>query len=141
MDDISQEATGDQRRRMALLSLFAALAVGLAALGLYGLLSYLVGQRQREIGVRLALGATPGEILGLVVRGGMTLTLAGVALGIVGSLLAGRLILNLLYGVRSWEPDILAASATVLIAVAILGCYFPARRASQVDPMEALRIE
>jgi ABC-type antimicrobial peptide transport system permease subunit len=105
------------------------------------LLSYLVGQRQREIGVRLALGATPGEILGLVVRGGMTLTLAGVALGIAGSLLAGRLILNLLYGVRSWEPDILAASATVLIAVAILGCYFPARRASQVDPMEALRIE
>jgi len=141
MDDIAQEATGDQRRRMALLSLFAGLAVGLAALGLYGLLSYLVGQRQREIGVRLALGATPGEILGLVVRGGMTLTLVGVALGIAGSLLAGRLILNLLYGVRSWEPDILAVSATVLLAVAMLGCYFPARRASQVDPMEALRIE
>lgn len=141
MDDIAQEATGEQRRRMGLLTLFAGLAIGLAALGLYGLLSYLVGQRQREIGVRLALGATPGEILGLVVRGGMTLTLAGVFLGIVGSLLVSRMIVTLLFGVRPWEPNILFTSAAVLVGVAIVGCYFPARRASRVDPMEALRIE
>jgi predicted permease len=124
---------------VALLSVFGLLALGLASMGLYGILAYSVSQRKREIGVRMALGAARISVLGLILKQGMSLVLTGVLLGFGASVLVGRLLSSMLYGVRASDPISIAASGLVLIAVAMLACYLPARWASRVDPVIALR--
>ena len=132
----------EQPRFVAMLSgAFAVLALLLAAIGLYGVLAYTVTQRTTEIGVRMALGATASEVFRLVVGEGFRLTAAGLALGIAGSLAAGRLLTTMLFGVGPADPRILAGTAAALVAVAGLACVIPARRATRVDPMIALRAE
>jgi ABC-type antimicrobial peptide transport system permease subunit len=122
-----------------MLTVFGMLALGLASIGLYGILAYSVNQRQREIGVRMALGAARTSVLGLILKQGMSLVLTGVLLGFAASLLVGRLLSGMLYGLTAGDPVSVAASAIVLIAVALLACYLPARWASRVDPVVALR--
>ena len=125
----------------SLFTLFGALGVLLAAIGLYGVLSYGVSQRTQELGIRIALGAGRRRVLALVLRQGFQLTLAAVGLGVVGALAAGRAIASLLYGVSPYNPLVLLAVATILTCVALLASYLPARRATRVDPMVALRYE
>ena len=126
---------------MTLLTIFAGLAVTLAAIGLYGVMSYSVSQRTREIVIRMALGAQRAEVLKLIVKQGMTVTAIGVLLGIVASLGVTRLIANLLFGVSATDFATFLALSSVLLSVALLACWLPARRASGVDPMVALRAE
>jgi ABC-type antimicrobial peptide transport system permease subunit len=125
----------------SLFTLFGALGVLLAAIGLYGVLGYGVSQRTQEFGIRIALGAGRRRVLGLVLRQGLQLTLTALALGVVGALVAGRAIASLLYGVSPHNPLVLLAVATILTGVALLASYLPARRATRVDPMVALRYE
>jgi putative ABC transport system permease protein len=120
---------------------FALMALVLAAIGIYGVMAYVVAQRTTEIGVRMALGATPGEVFRLVVGDGVRITAVGVALGIGASLAMARSLTTLLFGVKPWDPGTLAATASVLLVVAAAACFVPARRATRVDPMVALRAE
>jgi putative ABC transport system permease protein len=126
---------------MLLLATFAVVAVLLAAIGVYGVLAYLVSQRTQEIGVRLAIGATPADVVGLFVREGATLMAVGVACGIGGALLATRALSTLLFGVTTTDPITFVAVAGTLTIVALLASYVPARRAARVDPMTALRAD
>jgi putative ABC transport system permease protein len=126
---------------MTLLAAFAGLAVTLAAIGLYGVMSYSVSQRTREIGIRMALGAQRAQVLKLIVKQGMKLTAIGVVLGIAASLGLTRLIANLLFGVSATDFATFGALSVLLLSVALLACWLPARRASSVDPMVALRAE
>jgi predicted permease len=130
-----------QRFVMQLLSLFAGLAMALAAIGIYGVLVYSVEQRTKEIGIRVALGARSGEVMALVLGRGLRLSMAGAALGVAGALLATRYLKSLLYGVSAHDPVTLAAGCAVLIGVAMAAAWLPARRAVAVDPMAALRNE
>jgi len=126
---------------MLLLGVFAALALALAAVGIYGVMAYLVTQGTREIGIRIALGATPARILALVVRQGMALAFSGMAIGLAGAFLLTRLMRSLLYGVKSSDPLTFVGIALLLTLVALLASFIPAHRASQVDPMISLRCE
>jgi putative ABC transport system permease protein len=125
----------------ALLGLFGALALILASIGIYGVLAYSVAQRTSEIGLRMALGAQPHQVLRLVLRQGMLLALVGAIVGVLVALPVARLASGLLYGVNATDPLTYAAITLLLMGVALLACYLPARRATRIDPLVALRVE
>jgi putative ABC transport system permease protein len=125
----------------ALLMAFAGLALLLSAMGIYSVLSYSVAQRTREMGMRMALGAQPGDVMRLVVGGGARLAFVGIAAGIAASLALTRLMTGLIYGVRATDPVTFAAAVLVLGGTTLLACYVPARRGTKIDPIVALRHE
>ncbi|HJR61304.1 MAG TPA: ABC transporter permease [Vicinamibacterales bacterium] len=135
------ESLARRRFAMTLLTLFAALAFGLAAIGTYGVIAYLVSQGTREIGIRMALGATPEGVAGMVVRGGMTLAAIGIAAGLAGALLLTRFMEGLLFGVGASDPATFAAIVGLLTVMALAATYVPARRAARIDPLLSLRAE
>jgi ABC-type antimicrobial peptide transport system permease subunit len=141
MDDVFSDSIARQRFLAQLLGIFAALALALAAVGTYGVLSYLVTERQREIGIRMALGANRSSVLGMVLRQGLTTTAVGLVLGIAGALGLTRLASSLLFEVAPTDPATFGAVAGVITLVALVACVVPARRATKVDPMVALREE
>jgi putative ABC transport system permease protein len=126
---------------MEMVGLFALTALLLSGLGIYGVISYIVGERTHEIGIRLALGATSRDILSAVLRQGLQLAIAGAAAGLVCALAVSRLMAGLLYGVKPTDPLTFVAVTLLLMIVAVFACYLPARRALRVDPMIALRCE
>ena len=141
MEKSVADSIAGKRSTMTLLGVFAALALLLASIGIYGVLSYLVGQRTQEIGVRMALGAQPLDVLRMVLRDGARMTLAGIGIGVVAALLLTRLMASMLFGVSPNDPITFAGVAVVLCLVALLACYAPARRAMKVSPVVALRYE
>jgi predicted permease len=141
MEEVLSTSASVRELNVMLLSVFAAVALTLAAVGIYGVMAYTVTQRTKEIGVRMALGASAGEVQRLVLRQGLLLAGAGVLLGAVGAAVLGRLLTTLLFGVTPTDPAIFAAVTAVLAAVALLATYLPARRATRVSPMVALRYE
>jgi len=141
MEKIVADSIAQPRLSMMLMGLFGALALILAAVGIYGLLSYSVTQRTQEMGIRIALGAQVTDVLRLILKHGLVLVLAGEALGLVAAFALTRLISSLLFGVTPTDATTFIAVAGVLASVALLACYFPARRATKVDPLVALRYE
>ena len=141
MDDIIDLAVSDRHQLMTLLGVFAALALVLASVGLYGVLAYAVTQRSREIGLRMALGASHFGVIALVVRQGLTLTCIGLAIGVLASVATGRTLKTALYGVAATDPTTLSAVAALLTFVAFVACLIPAQRASRLDPITVLREE
>jgi predicted permease len=141
MDDIADANVSTPRFALFLVALFAGLALTLAAIGIYGVISYAVSQRMQEFGLRMALGAQAGDVRRLVLRQGVKLALMGVALGLVGGLALSRVLWSLLYEVSAADPATFTAVSVTAIAVAALACYLPARRATAVDPANALRSE
>jgi putative ABC transport system permease protein len=141
MQQFFSAAVAARKFNFGLLGVFAATALLLAAAGLYAVIAYLVSQRTREIGIRLALGATPRHVLRLMMSQGMKLTLIGVMIGFGGALVVTRLMRGLLFGVAPTDLMTFGISAVVLIVVGLLACFIPARRATKVDPLVALRYE
>ena len=140
-EDRLRKSTARQRLYMQLLTIFAAIGLVLSAAGIYGLISYSVAQRTHEIGVRVALGAQRSNVLGLVIRKGLVLILVGVVIGVTGALALTRVLRSLLYGVTATDPMTFVVVSLVLMAVGLIACYIPARRATKIDPMSALRYE
>jgi putative ABC transport system permease protein len=136
---VLSDSVAQRRFSMLLLGFFAVVALFLAAVGLYGVVAYSVSQRTQEIGLRMAIGAQRGDVVRMVVGGGMRLALIGVAIGTLGALGLSRLVKTMLYEVTPFDPPSYAVTAVVLLAVAALACYVPARRAMRVDPLVALR--
>jgi putative ABC transport system permease protein len=141
MEGLLDEETAPRRMGVVLLTTFAALALLLASLGIYGVLYYFVAQHTQEFGIRLALGATSANILGLVLKKGMRLAVIGISIGLVGAFALTRLLQSLLYDVSASDPMTFVAIAVLLSVITFLACYLPARRATKVDPMVALRYE
>src|SRR5437879_3232225 len=135
------ESIAARRCYAVLLGVFAVIALLLAGAGIYGLAAYAVSRRTREIAVRIAIGAGPGRVLGLIVGRGLALTSGGITLGAAGALAAARLLRGLLFEIAPTDPSVLAGVAVLLAGTTLLGCWLPARRATQVDPMVALRYE
>ena len=141
MEQAISASVASPRFLMLLIGLFAALALVLTAVGIYGVVSYSVGQRTREIGIRMALGAPRRIVLGLVLGQGMKVALVGIGIGLAGSLALTRLIANQLFEVSPTDPATFVLIAVLLALVATAACYLPARRATKVDPMLSLRYE
>jgi putative ABC transport system permease protein len=141
MDQVFATAISQERFQALLLGLFAALALVLACVGLYGVISYAVAQRTHEIGVRMALGAQPMDVLSLVLRQGMGLTIVGLVVGIAIGSVATRVLSDMLYGVTPRDPLTFVGVPALLLLVAFLACYIPARRATRIDPLVALHYE
>ena len=141
MEQVIQAGVVQQRFYTIMLGIFALIALALGAIGIYGVISFSVGQRTKEIGIRIALGARGLDILRLVIRNGLGLTLIGIVLGIAGALALTRLLATLLFEVSTTDPFTFAAVAFVLVSAALLACYIPGRRATKVDPLVALRYE
>jgi len=135
------ESFAQQRFMMALLAGFAGVALILAGVGVYGVMSYTVVQRTREMGIRIALGAARRQVRALVVRQGMTVAMVGVVIGFAGAIVCGRFIASQLYGVEALDALSLGAAVLIFTAVALVACYVPARRATRVNPVIALRAE
>jgi len=140
-EQIVARSLAGQRFATLLMFVFAALGTLLAAVGLYGMLTYAVSQRSQEIGIRMALGARRGEVLRMVLRQGMILVAVGMVAGLVGALALGRLMRSQLFNVSPADPATFVIIAVWFSAVGFLSCWLPARRATQIDPMEALRHE
>jgi ABC-type antimicrobial peptide transport system permease subunit len=138
---IYSDSLGARHFNLTLVVVFALTALLLAVAGVYGVVAYGATQRTQEIGVRMALGARSGDVLRLILRQGLTTTLIGVAIGIVGSFATARTIQSLLFGVKPTDPLTFIVVAATLVAVAALACYIPARRATKVDPLVALRYD
>ena len=141
MEQLVSRSTAPQRFNLSLVAIFAALGLFLAAVGIYGVMAYTVSQRTHEIGIRVALGAQSFDVLKLIVRQGMTLALIGIALGVIGSAALTRLIKGLLFGVGTIDPLTFVLIALLLAVIALLACWIPARRATRVNPLSALRQE
>jgi len=141
MEEVAALSVATQRFNTLLLGLFAVLGLLLAAVGIYGVMAYAVAQRTNEIGLRIALGAQARDVIGLILRQGLSLALLGTALGLAGAYGLTRLMKTLLFGVNATDPLTYAGVAALLVLVALLACYLPARRAAKVDPMIALRYE
>jgi putative ABC transport system permease protein len=144
LQQIVSDSMASQRLPTILLGAFAVLALLLASVGIYGLISYSVTLRVKEIGIRMALGAERRDVLRMVVAQGLGLTVAGLLIGAAGALLLARLLSSfsrLLYGVRTSDPLTFMTVSLVLVGVSVLACYLPARRAARIDPMDALRCE
>jgi putative ABC transport system permease protein len=141
MEQVVEDSTAQPRFYLLLLATFAAVALVLAAVGIYGVMSYSVSRRIHEIGIRMALGAERRDVLRLIVRQGMLLALVGAAAGLLGALGLTRLMASLLYGVQPNDPATFLTVTIVLCLVALAANYIPARRATKIDPMVALRYE
>jgi putative ABC transport system permease protein len=141
LQEILDRASEQMAFTMALLAIAAGVALLLGVIGIYGVMSYVVTQRTGEIGVRLALGAQPARVAGMIVRQGGLVALAGIAAGLVAALAGSRLIESLLYGVSSRDASVLASTTLTLLVVALVACWLPARRASRLNPLEALRTD
>jgi putative ABC transport system permease protein len=139
MDDILRDSMAQMAFTVTLLAVAAAAALALGMVGLYGVISYAVSQRTAEIGIRLALGASPAEVSALVLRQGLVVVAAGMAIGIAGAAAATQFMASLLYGVTARDPGTYAASAAVLLTVSAVATYLPARRAAAIDPAQSLR--
>ena len=139
MDDIAGESYSASRFALFLVGLFALLALTLAAIGTYGVVSYAINRRSHEFGVRMALGAEPRDVLAMVLGEGMKLAAAGALVGVLSGLALGRLLANLLYGVGAADALTIGAACLVVLAASALACYIPARRATRDDPMNTLR--
>jgi len=141
MENIVSESVARQRFSMLLLGIFAGLALVLAAVGIYGVMSYSVAQRTREIGIRMALGAQRADVLKLTIGQGLKLVVTGVAFGLAAAVIMTRLMSSLLFGVSATDPMTFVTISFVLVSVAVLASYIPALRATRVDPMFALRYQ
>lgn len=141
MNKVVASSVAPRRFSMLLLTVFAAAALLLAATGVYGVMAYAVTQRTREVGIRMALGAQSSDVIRLILKQGLTLTLIGIVVGTLGAIAAASAMTNLLYGIKATDPLTFTTIALLLITVALLACYLPARRAAKVDPMVALRCE
>jgi ABC-type antimicrobial peptide transport system permease subunit len=141
LTDQIDESMAQERLTAALSSFFGLFALALAATGLYGVISYNVSRRTKEIGIRMALGAQRHQVLRSVLRESILLSLSGIAFGILAALIAARFVAALLYDIAPQNPIALGASAAIMLGVAVLACWLPANRASKVDPMVALRYE
>jgi ABC-type antimicrobial peptide transport system permease subunit len=141
MEEVYGKSLARTSFTLVMLGIAGAMALALGIIGIYGVISFTVSQRKREIGIRLALGAQSGDVLSMLLKQGAKLALMGVCVGVVGALLLARLMTSLLFGVTAHDPLTFGLVAAVLMLVALLACYVPARRAMKVDPMVALRYE
>jgi ABC-type antimicrobial peptide transport system permease subunit len=141
MDEVVSRSTARERFNMTLLTVFGCTALLLAAIGIYGLMAYSVQQRTQELGIRIALGAAPGDVRNAIVVQGMRLALAGVMIGEAAAFGLTRFLANFLFGVKTWDPVVFTTVPVLLSSVALLAVWLPALRATRIDPVTALRCE